>query len=88
MPVFIHLRALVFANVKQPKPTMFVQLRFPLNAEQMQEIQGLSSGAHCHLNADMLYSSFLLVIHLPALLVTAAERLTQKFCTSRNDSHC
>lgn len=60
----------------------FLQPWFPLNAEQMLEIQGFSSAAHYHLNAGVLYSSFLLLFNLPALLVAMTYRLTQKLCMS------
>lgn len=60
----------------------FLQPWFPLNTEQMLEIQGFSSTAHYHLNAGMLYSSFLLLFNLPALLITITYRLTQKLCKS------
>lgn len=85
MPLFFHLRALVFINVEWPKPVVFLQ---PLNVEQMLEIQGFSSTARYHLKVDMLYSSFLLLFHLPSLLVSTVERLAQKLCMSYNDSHC
>lgn len=77
VPIAIYLRALVSVNAKQPKPqnVFFLQPVFPLNAYQMQEFQGCSSTSHYHLNADMLYSNFLLLFHLPALLVTVTDKV-------------